>query len=386
MFEYFPGNYIWNLAVVITLHNGGLIGEVDEACRPIRDAAASGADAGTEQFFASWSAVADRLVGLAEEDEALGRNLSAGEKYRRAGLYLLNAERMQSVDKPDRRAHYERAIALMHRAIRLARDPVEIVDVPYGDSKLPAYFRPAQSADTSSAPCVVQLNGLDSFKEHMLGCLLHHELARRGVSTLMVDQPGTGGSLRLNNLPAIVEAEQYGSACIDYLIGRGDVDSQRIGVIGWSLGGYYAPRAAAFEQRFALCVAWGANHRWGELQRRRLQREGENPVPHYWDHVLWVWGQKSLEDFEKLWDRITLDGVVENITVPFLVTHGAKDRQIPVADAHRSYEQAVNSPKRELKIFTERDGGVEHTNADDQPNAARFIADWIAETFGTPVA
>jgi dipeptidyl aminopeptidase/acylaminoacyl peptidase len=220
----------------------------------------------------------------------------------------------------------------------------------------------------------------------MLGSLFPHELCRRGVSTLMVDQPGTGGALRLNNLPAIVEAERYGAACIDYLLSRGDVDPNRIGVMGWSLGGFYAPRAAAFEKRFALCVACGANHQWGETQRRRLKREGENPVPHYWDHALWVWGQQSMEDFEKLWDRITLDGVVEHITVPFLITHGVNDRQIPVADAHRSYDQAVNSPKRELKIFTAREGGVEHVHSDDQPNAVRFITDWIAETFGTPVS
>ena len=65
---------------------------------------------------------------------------------------------------------------------------------------------------------------------------------------------------------------------------------RRIGIVGWSLGGYYAPRAAAFEKRFALCVAWGANHNWGAVQRRRMEREGERPVPHYWEHVLWVWG------------------------------------------------------------------------------------------------
>ena len=80
------------------------------------------------------------------------------------------------------------------------------------------------------------------------------------------------------------------------------------------------------------------------------------------------------------------DGVVEQITVPYLITHGANDRQIPVADAHRSYEQATNSPKRELKIFTAREGGVEHVNSDDRPNAARFTADWVAETFATATA
>jgi len=71
----------------------------------------------------------------------------------------------------------------------------------------------------------------------------------------VVDQPGTGGA-RLSKLPAIVESERYGAACVDYLLARGDVDPQRIGVVGWSLGGYYAPHAAAFEKRFALCVSW----------------------------------------------------------------------------------------------------------------------------------
>ena len=384
MFEYFPGNYVWNLAVVATLHNGGALAEIDEACRPIREAAAQGTDAGTGDFFRSWSALADRLIGLAEDDEAAGRLFSAGEKYRRAALYLINADRMQSVRAPGRRAHYERAIGLQHKAMRLAKDPVEIIAIPYADGHLPAYFHPA--AGSVPAPCLVVWNGFDSFKEQLLGSGLAQELARRGVSTLFVDQPGTGGALRLHDLHAIVETEKYGTPCFEYLAGRGDVDPQRIGLLGVSLGGYYAPRAAAFEERFALVVAWGANHNWGEVQRRRLQREGENPVPHYWEHALWVWGQSSMEDFEKLWDRITLDGVVERIRVPFLVVHGARDRQIPVEYAHRSYEQAVNSPKRELKVFTEREGGVEHCNLDDPMNATRFIADWVAETFGHPVS
>jgi dienelactone hydrolase len=96
----------------------------------------------------------------------------------------------------------------------------------------------------------------------------------------MVEHPGTGGALRLHELPAVVDAERPGAACIDHLVGRGDVDADRIGIVGWSLGGYYAPRAAAFEKRFALCVAWSANLQLG--RRRRREREGENPVPHYW--------------------------------------------------------------------------------------------------------
>ena len=135
------------------------------------------------------------------------------------------------------------------------------------------------------------------------------------------------------------------------------------------------------EKRFKLCVAWGANFNWGELQKRRLAREGANPVPHYWEHVQWVWGKNSLDEFMAFAPGVTLAPVIDRITVPFLITHGSGDRQIPQEYAHQQYDGAVNSPKRQLKFFTPREGGVEHCSADNMVNARDFIADWIAETF-----
>ena len=81
-------------------------------------------------------------------------------------------------------------------------------------------------------------------------------------------------------------------------------------------------------------------------------------MPHYWEHVRWVWGAKDQDDFMRIAENVHLDGVLDRIKVPFLVTHGEKDSQIPLQWAQRTYEQLVNSPKRELKIFTEREGGV----------------------------
>jgi dienelactone hydrolase len=164
---------------------------------------------------------------------------------------------------------------------------------------------------------------------------------------------------------------------------RDDVDPQRIGMEGVSLGGYFCPRAVAFEPRFACGVAWGANHDWRDVQKRRLEKEeGDFPVPHYWAHVCWVWGAKDVGEFMKIAENVHLDGVVERIRVPFLVTHGEKDSQIPLKWAQRTYEQLVNSPRRELKVFTEREGGVQHASFDNSINAGHYIADWVAETLG----
>ena len=79
--------------------------------------------------------------------------------------------------------------------------------------------------------------------------------------------------------------------------------------------------------------------------------------------------------------RVTLSNCIDKITVPFLITHGANDRQIPREYALQQYDGAVNSPKRELKWFTAREGGVEHVSADNSSNARDYIADWIAATF-----
>ena len=385
MFEYFPGNYVWNLAVVATLNNGGYIDEVDRACKPVLAASSQGSDAGTEELYQAWSAVADRLIGSAEDDVKRGRLIGAAAKYRRASLYVSQSERLQSPSWPGRNAAYQRSIDLLARSAELGGASLLRVEIPFEDTSLPAYYIPAQrpaGRASDPSPCVIQWNGLDSTKEMMYYSGFGDELARRGIATLMVDTPGSGEALRLRGLRARPDTEVWAAACIDYLQTRPDVDADRIGLVGWSLGGYYAPRAAAFEERIRLVVAWGANHNWGEVQHARLRREGENPVPHYWDHVMWVWGQSDLDSFLRIADQVTLEGVVERIRVPFLITHGANDRQIPVEYAHRSFEQATASPKRELRVFTDDEGGTEHISIDNMPVVGAFIADWIAETFG----
>ncbi|WP_028658504.1 alpha/beta hydrolase family protein [Nocardioides insulae] len=384
MYEYFPGNYVWNLGVVATLNSGGTIDEVDRACRPLRELAAQGSDVGTREFMAAWRAVADQLEEQAVEAEKAGHRRTAGQKYFRASVYVSQAERMQSAKDPSRNAEYQRSVDLLVKSFEFIDPASSKVAVPYTENgvetSLPAYFHNA-STDGTPAPVMIVWNGLDSTKEMMLGSDIHHELAARGISTLMVDCGGAGEALRLQGLTARIDTEAWAAACIDWLEAREDVRADRIGLVGWSLGGYYAPRAAAFEKRLALCVAWGANHNWGAVQKRRLDREGENPVPHYWDHVLWVWGQPDVDTFIDFAEDIHLDGVVEKITVPFLIAHGENDRQIPLEYAHRSYDQAVNSPKRQLRVFTPEEGATEHIGLDHFPHVVGYISDWVSDTF-----
>jgi dienelactone hydrolase len=379
MFKYFPTNYVWNLSVDLAIEMGARIGEIEEMCAPLVEISKAGDDAGTRTFRESWVRMGDKLCELAAEDEARGRALSAGEKYARASVYFLTAERMQAHGVQGRAELYRRVLETFARGVELARENAERVEIPYGKERLAGWLVRAEGV-RGPAPILVQINGLDSTKEMLYRVGLPRWLAQRGISSLVMDQPGTGEALRLHGMHAVYNSEVWASKVVDWLETRADVDPRRIGLQGVSLGGYYCPRAVAFEPRFACGVAWGANHDWRDVQKKRLAREGAFPVPHYWEHVRWVWGARDMDDFMAIAEHVHLDGVLQHIKVPFLVTHGEQDKQIPVAWARRTYDQLINSPKRELKIFTSREGGVQHSSFDNSINAGHYIADWVAET------
>ena len=385
MFKYFPTNYPWNLAVDLAIEMGARIGEIEAMCAPLLEASKQPDAAGGAAFRRTWSEMADKLCELAAEDEALGRMISAGDKYGRAATYYLTCERLQGHAAPGRLDLYKRFLDVFARGVKLADENCSRVEIPYAGAHIAGLYVRAEGV-TGRAPILVQLNGLDSTKEMKYRVGLPMWLAKRGVSSLLVDQPGTGEALRLHGMPAVHNSEIWASQIVDWLEARADVDAKRIGLEGVSLGGYYCPRAVAFEPRFACGVAWGANHDWRDVQKKRLARDGNLPVPHYWDHVRWVFGAKDMDEFMRMAENIHLDGVLDRIKVPFLVTHGAEDSQIPVQWAHRTYEQLVNSPKRELKIFTDREGGKQHSSFDNSANAGAFIADWVAEALGGRVA
>jgi fermentation-respiration switch protein FrsA (DUF1100 family) len=79
----------------------------------------------------------------------------------------------------------------------------------------------------------------------------------------------------------------------------------------------------------------------------------------------------------------SLRDIARDITMPFLIVHGEHDQVVPVASAHRLYE-ALGSPRKHLKIFTEAEGGTYHVQLDDRQIGVDYIADWIQDTVIAP--
>ena len=382
MFEYFPDNYPWSLAVMLALQCGGVVSEIDTACRELKPIAAGPEDQTLPQWQKSWATLSENVEAIAEADLQRGFRLSAGSKFRRAAAYALMSERMMRGHDAARADAYIRARDFVRKSIELSGEPVEQVEVPFERNSLPGLLYKAKGA--GPRPCLIFFSGFDVSKEYLFLFGIGPELSARGISVLFIDHPGVGEALRLRELHAFPETERATIPCVDYLRTRRDIDADRIGVIGVSLGGYYAARSAALEKRLAACICWGGQWDYGAVTLARARRQGTALSVSSWaEHAQWVFGVDSMDKVLEITARMTLDGVANSIECPLLIIHGENDRQIPVAHAYKLLAAATCAPIKELKLFDKSTGGAEHCQADNSLLGIEFFSDWAAEIFST---
>ena len=157
---------------------------------------------------------------------------------------------------------YQRSLDLLQKSFELTDPGTTRVEIPYEGTTLPAYFTDASPDGPRARHDHVERARLDE-GAHVQAPGWPHELAARGISTLMVDCPGSGEALRLRGLTARVDTEAWATACVDYLETRDDVDPTGS---GWSAGHSAATTLRAPPRSRSgspSCVAWGANHDWG---------------------------------------------------------------------------------------------------------------------------
>ena len=198
---------------------------------------------------------------------------------------------MQGHGHPGRAETYEKALGAFAKGTRYRHENVERFEIPYRGRVIPVLLTRAHGVE-GPAPAVVYLNGLDSCKELLFWSKLPQELAR-AASPPSRRPAGHRREPAPSGLPATWRSEEWGTPVYEWLAARDDIDADRIGITGISLGGFYAPRVVRSNRALPCGAVWGANHNWAEVQQKRLKREGENPVPHYWNHVQWVFGART---------------------------------------------------------------------------------------------
>jgi dipeptidyl aminopeptidase/acylaminoacyl peptidase len=219
------------------------------------------------------------------------------------------------------------------------------------------------------------MGGLDSIKDEMWFMQAHGAL-QRGISVLMIDGPGQGGTLRRHKIPTRPDYEVPIGRCIDYLESRNDVDHPRIAVCGSSLGGYYAARAGCYEHRLAAAISHGAIWSIPDLWASATEEHGLA------DHIKWVFGAPSVKEALQKAKPFTLDGHLDNMKCPYLIVHGGFD-VLGVSQASRVHDYAKSKGVDvTLRFVTEEETGAEHCQHDNATIGQELMADWLADRFG----
>ena len=374
--DHFGDNFLWSNATLIIkgMAPYGVVAleEMDRVCEKLRTRQQE-----PHAWWEEWGALADAVEARATAAVASGHAITAGDYYLRAGNDYYNAERFIPPG-PEKKRWAEKAYRCWRAGIRLRHRNVEFVEVPYEGTTLPALLMKAQAQ--GPAPTVVVFNGMDNAKEMSI-FFAGLEFARRGLHTLAIDGPGQGETLRMREMKSRHDYEVAGTAAYEYLLGRKEVDAKRVAVMGYSFGGYYSSRIAAFEHRYAACIALSALH-WDlagwQLHMKEKNRSAPTTVAQSNFQFQWVVGANSQDEAIEAARKFTLKDVAKNIACPFLVTHAGNDRVVPVENAQKLYD-AVGSKKKTIKIFGADEGGAEHAHVDNRQVGIDFAADWLQD-------
>jgi dienelactone hydrolase len=374
-FEYFPDNHMWSQGMMFGIEmaawGAASIGEIDQIGQKLR-----GHEGDNERWWTEWTAMARRIEGFGDVEEAQGHRLTSGAYYLRAAIYYFCGERFIA---PSERKWdtYRSCLRCFTKGIERRYPQIERLDVPYEDTTLPAWFLKADV--DGPAPTVVMFDGLDNAKE-MSVLFGGVEIARRGIHVLAIDGPGQGEALRLQGIPSRYDYEVPAGAAYDHLAGRADVDPERVAVMGFSMGGYYAPRAAAMDPRFAACVAWGGHFDYHESwqRRRKIMESGGTKLSAPGFQLPWVLGMPDIDACMKKLENYRLDGIAQKMRCPFFCIHGEDDNIVQLDFAERLFA-AVGSTDKTLKVLRAHDGGSEHCQEDNRQVGANIVADWLAD-------
>ncbi len=315
-----------------------------------------------DEWCREWCFTGDVHRDLAVQAEAKGNTVSAGEAYIGAALCYHFGKFVFQDYHDEYMSAANKSVEAFAKGLKLLDSTGERMEIPFDGATMVGTLR--RPLDVDKPPLVLLLPGLDSTKEEFF--YWENVFLKRGLATFSLDGPGQGECGYNSHIRPDYEAAV--SSALDVLTKRNDIDSNRIGLAGVSLGGYYAPRAAAFESRVKAavgnCGPWNFGECWDSLPG--LTRAA----------FVYHSGAKDAAEAKSKASLLTLDGAAQKIKQPLLIIHGKLDRLIPWEQAHKIVD-AVGS-NADLAMFE---------NGNHVCNNIPYIyrpltADWLKEKLG----
>jgi pimeloyl-ACP methyl ester carboxylesterase len=347
-----------------------------------------------ESWIVEWSVTADRVAGAAEEAVHSGNKPGARIAFLKASNYYRMAVFYARHTDPRHTTLWKRSKDCFHSMNQLLDCPIEEVNIDFEGAKLPAYF---VSGGDGPRPTLIAMGGFDSTMEEVF-CWIGAVAVNYGWHCLIFEGPGQWGALKAN--PGLVFRPDYEKpvgAVVDYLFTRPDVDTDKLALIGYSAGGYFAPRAAAGEHRIKACIINTLVVDCGEAARAGLKglRNAKvidtmfsilmrlSPAARWgFQHSQWTLGIQKPHEWPAAYTDFTLKGLEREFTNPMLFLFSEDD----IIDAAASTSAIVaglldfiqSLPcDRYAHLFTRREGASSHCQMGGMSYARSVIFEWL---------
>ena len=315
-----------------------------------------------DEWCSAWSKRAAIHERMGREALAARKFLSAGEHLNRAAVYYHFGKFLFVHDLVQMRAAHEKAVECKRAALPHLRPPGERVEIPYEGKLLFGILR--KPAGVEHPPVMIMAMGLDSTKEETEA--YEQPFLARGIATLAFDGPGQGEGEY--DFAIRGDYEAVVKAVADFVEGRRDLATEQLGLWGVSLGGYYAPRSAAFESRIKACISLAGPYNWSEAW---------DSLPELTREAFRVRSKSAtMEAAKRHAATLSLEGVADKITCPLYIVTGKLDRVIPWRHAERLAREAKGPVELQL---------IEDGNHVANNRAYRWrvqSADWMAAKLG----
>jgi len=318
-----------------------------------------------DDWCKAWSERAAMHEATGRECLANNQNASAAMHLTTAAVEYHFAKFLFTHDVKQMKAAHMKAVECRTLALPHLSPPGERVAIPFEGKHLYGYLRKPLSA-TGRQPVILIIAGMDSTKEEQH--YYEQLFLDRGIATLAFDGPGQGEGEY--DWPIRHTFEEPVAAVIDWVEKRIDLDGDRVGISGSSMGGFYAPRAAAFEKRVKAAIANSGAY---------SVIDNFDPRPQTLkDAYLLRTHSKTMEEAREKTRPFDMTGVASRITCPMFIIAGKEDHVTRWQDAERVSKE-VKGPC----VFVLLEGGI-HVGHNRGHLWRTQCADWMAEQLGVP--
>lgn len=314
---------------------------------------------------------AKRREAMAQAFEADRRLVAARESYFIASLLYGSAQWPIFANTRENLALNEKKVGCYKKYIEHADHEIRAVEVPFEGKSLPGYFHLPKNRPSGRLPCVFSIGGMDSFKE-MSVSLYGDKMLERGAAVLALEGPGQGECCTRDIHATATNWIDAGRAVFSWIRSQREVDPDRVAVQGVSMGSFWGTQVASADDHLKGCSVMAVCHEPGGNTIFNMAS------PTFKLRFMYMAGYQDEAEFDKFAKTLSLRGVAEKITCPYLVVAGEDDQLSPIEYTYDLLDR-VTSPKQ-LVVYEGADHGAGGSTASALgPGTATLVAEWLTD-------